>query len=355
MAYDNESSGVAPWKPEYGARVFKYDALLSYRRPDMVAVRKLAEFLGNTGIALWWDENGDENLADGQLIERIGHAVFHSRYIIVCVSDATPLSEWMDAEFAKGLAAEVRWGYTRVLVARLDAEAKVPQALANCPRYTAGDSDAALAEFVKIGNRFDFIPIEIRDSVWKEFFERPITGSESASPTAQGRNIELLLGLTWKIDGPDCDKFCQSLMSMRCSVDRIDRRDLESVPGLSSMLLRACFRPALQKNHHDNRANAIGTMARLAELGNRDAVTQLLLFLAGEQNAGVISMAFGWMSQHLHELTGDARAQSLRLQMRRQRSLTILSFGLFQKLFSAGCAPVEIWIQTLSRQTSAWR
>ncbi len=305
MAYNNESIGAAPWKPEYGARVFKYDALLSYRRADAQAAHRLADLLRNAGLALWWDENGDEDLADGQLIEKIGHAVFHSRYIIVCVGIETSPSEWMSAEFAAGLASEKKWGYKRVLVARMDSQVEIPAELARCVAFEVeGDSSAELAEYAKSGNRFDFEPEEVKTAVSNEFVHLADAPAERRSTPS---NVELLFGLPWRIDMPEASEFNQSLQSMRCSVDRMDRSELEGLPGLSSMLLRACADPAFSEDN-DNRANAIGTMARLAEFGSRDAVARLTFFLSVERNPSVISMAFRWISKHFDQMEGGTRS-----------------------------------------------
>ncbi|QAU37151.1 toll/interleukin-1 receptor domain-containing protein [Bradyrhizobium guangdongense] len=305
MAYDDESIGAAPWKPGYGARVFKYDAILSYRRADADAVHRLAELLHGLGLSLWWDENGDEDLSDGQLLERIGHALFHARYIVVCLSTKAALSEWMTAEFATGLAAETEWSYKRVLVVKMEPEVTVPANLASCVAFDL-QNPAELAEFVKTGNRFDFEPDEVKAAVSRKFFDFDIA-EVMKSGNKKLSNVDLLLGLPWRISTRDSDEPCQSLMSMRCSVDRMDRSELEAVPGLSSMLLRACFEPAMSKNN-DNRANAIGTMARLAELGDPQARDRLIFFLSTERDAGVISMAFRWISGHYGRLEGHARS-----------------------------------------------
>lgn len=305
MAYDDESMGAAPWKPEYGARVFKYDAILSYRRADADAVHRLAELLRSVGLSLWWDENGDEDLNDGQLLERIGHTVFHARYIIVCLSTRAAPSEWMRAEFAMGLAAERKWGYKRVLVAKMESEASVPADLASCVAFDLQDR-AELAQYAKAGNRLDFEPEEVKAAISRTFLDFNIA-EEMKGANKRPSNVDLLLGLPWRIRTRDPDDPCQSLMSMRCSVDRMERSELDAVPGLSSLLLEACFEPAMSKSN-DNRANAIGTMARLAELGNRQAVERLIFFLSTERDAGVISMAFRWISAHYSQMEGHARS-----------------------------------------------
>jgi TIR domain len=93
MACDDEELVAAPWKREYGRRVFKYDAFLRYRRNDATAVRTLTDVMRGVGATVWLDE--DDDLTDRRLLEKIGHAVFHSRYIVVCASSSNETSKWM--------------------------------------------------------------------------------------------------------------------------------------------------------------------------------------------------------------------------------------------------------------------
>jgi TIR domain len=306
MAYDNEQMLAAPWKQEYGSRVFRNDAFLSYRRSNMVAVQRLANLMRDADATVWWDQHGEEDLRDRRLLEKIGHGVFHSRFIVVCISAANPVSEWMMAEFVKALPTVHTRDIKRVLVALLDEGTKIPEILKDCPFYEAWDNASALVEFVKSGNRLDFVPKEVQAAVSNEFFEG-LTKREIGKGGTKHNVIQRILELPWKIDDPESDEFSYTLQSLRMWLGRLDQQDLDSVPGLGKMLLEACFRPALGKNTNDNRANAIGAMVRLAELGSKEAVSRLIYFLSSEQHAGVISVTLSWIGRNLKQLVGVDR------------------------------------------------
>jgi hypothetical protein len=256
-------------------------------------MRSLASLMRSDGADVWFDddEDGEDNLADRRLIEKIAHAVFHARHIVVCVSSKSTLSEWMKAEFTIASSEQSKWGYRRVLVALLDEQANVPEMLVGCPVFNAWDPNADnLSEFVKCGNRLDFNPEEVKSVSFEALFTRSDDFVSGGSADAEFSCVRGILRLPWNIDKPDSHEFDMSLQSLRIWIARAKRSDLDSVPGLASMLLHACFRPAFSKNK-DNRANAIGAMAFLADFGYAKAGPQLLYFLSNEWDAGVISMA----------------------------------------------------------------
>jgi hypothetical protein len=300
MAYDNELMIAAPWKKEYGSRVFKTDAFISYRRSDATAVHALADLMRGAGAAIWLDE--DDDLADRRLVEKVGHGIFHSRYIIVCVTSASTSSDWTEAEFGIALSLQEKWTFTRVLVARLDPYAPVPEELAKCRVFETSDSGAStLVEFVKRGNQFDFNPDESTRGFNTGFFESYIQPRSNEFDPTKISYVERLLQLPWRIKLRDPEEFDQAIQSFRNWLERADRSDLDAVPGLVSMLLEASFEMGSSRNK-DNRANAVGAMTRLAQLAYPDAETQLLVLLSREENRGVISVAFPWIQQRFQTL-----------------------------------------------------
>ena len=209
----------------------------------------------------------------------------------------------MEAEFAKALSAQLKAPFTRVLVALLEAVALVPELLIGCPVFVTSDGGAnTLAQFVKCGNQSDFIPDETEKLFNEQFLAGCRMPRRIKSPSADVSCVEGLLGLPWRIAAPGSEEFDWYLLSFRNWLERAERSDLNSVPGLVSMLLSACFDAALSKNI-DNRANAVGAMTRLAQLGYQGTESQLLFLLSREQNAGVASVSFPWMEKHFHSLT----------------------------------------------------
>jgi hypothetical protein len=194
MAYDDEELFAAPWCEEYGIRVFKYDAFLSYRHADVEEIERLTELMRGYGAQVWYDHQDD--LEDGRLVEKIGHAIFHSRYMVACLSSRSALSSWNEAELSKALSAHTKGNLTRVVVALLEPEAPIPEFLAGCLVFAAYDTGSRdLAEFITRGNQFDFIPDEIK----KALVEELIAGLPEYK---SDRNViqELLESPIWKLD-----------------------------------------------------------------------------------------------------------------------------------------------------------
>ncbi|PYQ65783.1 MAG: hypothetical protein DMF53_04685 [Acidobacteria bacterium] len=146
---------MAHWAPSFGDRAFYFDAFLSHNANDQFA-QNVAEMLQQLDVRIWGDANGD--MSSRRVTGRITHALYSSRYVVVCVSSTYRDSPWMKAEYLNALKIEAQAPGSRVIVVCPDnyaANTNVPEALRHAPTYiVSNNTDAALlASCVSSGNR----------------------------------------------------------------------------------------------------------------------------------------------------------------------------------------------------------
>jgi TIR domain len=145
LAVEPDDLAGISWQASWGQRAFQYDAFLCHNSDDAAALR-LRDELRERGATIWYDSDAD--LRDRRLAGRIGEALFHSRFVILSISEQFRDSMWCRAEYLTGLSTQ------RLLVAVASPAPPVPAELANVPRFalaTAGALDE-LTRVVRTGN-----------------------------------------------------------------------------------------------------------------------------------------------------------------------------------------------------------
>lgn len=159
----------ASWSPEFGERVFQFDAFISHNRNDGHS-QILAEKLRCQGARVWRDD--EQDLSDRAVQSSVSSALIQSRFVIVCIDHGFQDSSWCRAEYLPAIATGKRAGATRILVARVEAEAPIPAdlreaAVFNCHR---DDELERLAAVITKGNR---VPFETSTEVRQQSSELP--------------------------------------------------------------------------------------------------------------------------------------------------------------------------------------
>lgn len=90
---------------------------ISHRGVDQDAAERLARELRNRGHVVWLD-SWKINIGDS-IVERINDGLAGSSYLVLCYSDASSTSPWMNREWMSTLARQLKGAQTRLLPVRL--------------------------------------------------------------------------------------------------------------------------------------------------------------------------------------------------------------------------------------------
>ncbi|MCW3059432.1 MAG: hypothetical protein JWQ02_1253, partial [Capsulimonas sp.] len=150
------------WSRAYEERIFAYDAFLSHRWGDEQALQ-LKHELDTAGVFVWHDEYYD--LSNQEAASKVTRALFHSRYVVVCVGKFDMTTSWIQAECMPALSCEKTVSACRVVVAITDPQAQVPAFLSECIQFVCYDASETgvslsavlpLAEYLLKGNMLPF-------------------------------------------------------------------------------------------------------------------------------------------------------------------------------------------------------
>lgn len=273
------------WTPEYGNRVFYFDAFLSHNRAD--SSPSLKSRLEASGLRIWHDSDAD--LRARKVRVRVAAGLKSSRFVVVCIHDAFLDSLWCRAEYLPALDIEKRTRVQRILVARMSPSIAVPSALQGAPVFDCThEIPAAILDLLTTANRLVFDPAALLQA----------PSSLPAAPSPELKAV-VLGALDWKWEMDDFDRDPERtarFITARIAPAFLARRagDLldpasQKVQVYASMLGRIPAEGAQQWPHElrqaicdfaglvarstdrDDRANAIHIFEWLATAGSRPA------------------------------------------------------------------------------------
>jgi hypothetical protein len=205
MIIDFDKFLGADWDDTFGDRAFRYDAFISHRRFDGSGL--LQAKLAALGLDVWHD--GDADIRDRKVEQKVTQAINQSRYVVACVSEGYADSAWCRAEWLPSLDVERFSEGVRVLVTVLTEGAAVPQELAYAPTFEVSDQGVgALADYLRAGNRLPFSPSGL---ITEEAMLKPEARDEleavcrhilDGGPKAFGRletEAEVRLAFAWSV------------------------------------------------------------------------------------------------------------------------------------------------------------
>jgi TIR domain len=291
------------WLADLGDRAFDYDAFVSHNRNDESAA--LAQRLSENGARIWHD--GDADLADRRVSQKVAQALRASRFVLLCVGKGFQNSAWCKAEYLPALTVEKSSQTNRVLVALAADRALVPPALEHAPRFGQSE-DAKLAEFAATGNKLPFSPERVSSAV------PIITKDELQELTQEVETVRSLRGGSETAPSTDLDSLAISVLrerfeeiaaetsSREFSNDLFLLRNIwgrkdSSTPSTSTLdgcLIRTISLSGCLSPNTDNRANALMLLAAVDREHHTDRTLEdVLEFLRRESNGNLIS-TIGW-------------------------------------------------------------
>jgi hypothetical protein len=294
------------WRPHYGRRVFQFDVFLSHNNAD--GSDALCRALQAAGAKAWHD--GDADMEDRNVRQRVEEALNASRYVLVCVPATFRDSQWCRAEWAPALRQAAEHSFERVLVAAEDG-APVPADLAPCRRFR-WDDVTVMATHVTRGNLLPFDPAAILNRTAPARAVLPGPDSDHATRLdamlASGRCGErqrLIL------------EFCRRIVTEgETSLEEFRSKDeasiLAAVPGMARDLmddapehwgaaipiLRAVSWAAIASHNYNNQANGVGTLLALAHAPRpaADAVADVMTLLGSDVDDASLTLAVPWLA-----------------------------------------------------------
>lgn len=130
-------------------RYFRHDVFLSHNQKDGSLV--LRDELIKLGVAAWHD--GDSDMSNKNVFSVVQNALNESRFICVCVRHGFRDSDWVRAEYWRGLELTRKSGACCVIIAEMTPEAVVPQSLRGQPRFRLyAEGLAPLAAYLRAAN-----------------------------------------------------------------------------------------------------------------------------------------------------------------------------------------------------------
>lgn len=93
------------------------NVFISHRGADQVAAERLAEGLRDRGHHVWIDV-WEIDLGDS-IIEKIDTGLHESQFLLLCYSNASTMSPWMDREWMSSLARQLDGANIKILPVRL--------------------------------------------------------------------------------------------------------------------------------------------------------------------------------------------------------------------------------------------
>ncbi len=271
------------WTPDYGNRVFFFDAFLSHNRAD--SSPSLKSRLEASGLRIWHDADAD--LRARKVRVRVAAGLKSSRFVVVCIHDGFLDSLWCRAEYLPALDIEKRTQVQRVLVAQMSASIVVPSPLQGAPAFDCThEIPPAMLDLLTTGNRLAFdpgpvlqaacslpvSPTEALKAVIEEACEWEWAKDEFGSDPERDAKImtaRLAISYLRKTAGDELDLTGQRIQAYRSILSRVPAATAQQWP--SELRQAICDFAALIacSTDRDDRANALYILEWLAAAGSR--------------------------------------------------------------------------------------
>jgi hypothetical protein len=260
------------------------------------------------GAAVWHD--GDQDLRDGMVRQRITAALFQSRFVILAIDDCFRDSPWCRAEYLPALTVEKQTAATRVIVARMNAATHVPDLLASVPIFDCSRQDSfdLLSAEIQKGNR---VPLDIAprapSSPNVETLKQTALAVIKEAEDKHDPNSQILRMVAHAL--ADGDSLVHPLHLMATRNMLIKKLNFSSLFDRDRAFLVSAALFFCTLSNSDDRANGLYTLLHLAEHDPMQSLQEevLRIFLK-ESDDTLLQIGFPWFERRWGMLSVEQRS-----------------------------------------------
>jgi hypothetical protein len=297
------------WSKQYGNRAFEFDAFISHNRGDLRS-RELMQKLSERGAKVWYDD--DQDVRDRRVMERVTRALIRSRFVVVSIQAGFRDSPWCCAEYLPALNVENQAAAKRVLVAQMEPEAPIPEALAGSERFEC----CRLSEIDRLANRIthgncvpfdsDLLDVKLpdvpnRDNLLADW--RVISQQVERRNDANAMTLWLMsdIVIQGRVESPQHLQQARQILIEQVDLQAFSEKELSF---LCSSVLLLC-----RHSNVDDRANGLLMLLHLAEREpTYNLRNDLFRLIATEPDDSLIKVVFPWFERHWTSMDAGERS-----------------------------------------------